>query len=186
MARLDKIGQHHAITAGLSRADGIEETRHDDGQLLFLPIGERQKFIERLGSGIAPAAFRRRAQNQVGVFVERHVGILSVYLGGRRDQNQLLFFAGGFQYQLRTVHVGLDRADGAFDNESHAHGGGEGAPSRRPHPPVRPAVGGFRWRRGDIAVRGTFQVTDVFHAAGGKIVQQNDSITVFQQTLGQM
>ncbi len=51
---LDEIGEHHSIAAGLPGTDGIEQASHDDGQLLFLPVGKSEKLIERLGGRVAP------------------------------------------------------------------------------------------------------------------------------------
>ncbi len=76
----DKVGQHHAITAGLTRADGIEKADDDDGQLLFLPIRQSQKFVECFRSGITPTALGGGAEDEVSVFVEGHIGVFSVDL----------------------------------------------------------------------------------------------------------
>jgi hypothetical protein len=42
-----EIRQDHSVPACLPGAYGVEETRDDDGQFFFFPIGKSQKFIER-------------------------------------------------------------------------------------------------------------------------------------------
>src|SRR5438445_5602552 len=68
----DKVGQHHAVAAGLARADGVEQTDDNDGQLLFLPIRQGEKFIERFGSGVTPAALGGGAKDEVGLLRDRY------------------------------------------------------------------------------------------------------------------
>ena len=122
---LHEIGQDHAVAAGLARTDGVEQAHDDDGKLLFFPVREREKFIESLGGGVTPAAFGGGPENEVGVFVERHVGIFAVDFGSGSGKNEFAFFAGGFQDPLRAVDVGFDGAHRAFDDELHADGGRE-------------------------------------------------------------
>ena len=122
---LDEIGKHHSIAASLPGTNGIEQADDNDGQLLFLPVRKSQKFIKGLGSRIAPAAFCCGAKDEVGVFVERNVGVFAVDLRGRGGENEFLFLAGSFEDQLRAVYIGLDGLDGAFDDEFDADGGGK-------------------------------------------------------------
>jgi len=77
---LHEIRQHHAIAAGLPRPYRIEEAHHDDRLLFLLPIGDRQEFVEGLGGGIAPAPLGGRTKNEVGVLMERHLGVLAIDL----------------------------------------------------------------------------------------------------------
>src|SRR5215467_6668450 len=55
-SRLDEIGEHHAVASGLPWTYSVEQTRDNDGKLLFLPVREREKLIERFRRGVAPAA----------------------------------------------------------------------------------------------------------------------------------
>src|SRR4029077_5559937 len=64
-----EIRQDHAIAPGLSRTYSVEKPHDDDGKLFFLPIRKRKKFVQSLGSSIAPAALCGGAKNQIGVFV---------------------------------------------------------------------------------------------------------------------
>ena len=182
----DEIGKHHAVAAGLARPDGVEEADDDDGEMLFLPVREREKFVERLGCGVAPAAFGGGAEDEVGVFVERHVGVFAVDLGRGSDEDELLFLVGGFENHLRAVDVGLDGANGAFDDELHADGGGE----------VNHSIGVIDELGDELAILDIvevilhavegFEVADVVHAAGGEIVEQHDVVAAIEQALRQM
>jgi len=73
---LDEIGKHHSVATGLPGTNGIEQTGHDDGQLLFLPVGESEKLIERLRGRVAPAALCGGAKDEIRIFVERNVVFL--------------------------------------------------------------------------------------------------------------
>ncbi len=182
----DKVGQHHAVAAGLARADGVEETDHDNGQLLFLPIGQSQEFIERFRSGVTPAAFGSGAEDEISVFVEGNVGIFTVDLGSGSGEDELALFAGGFEDHLRAVHVCLDGANGALDDELDAHSGGE----------VDDNVGVVHELGEQLTILhvvevighalGGFEVADIFHAAGGEIVEQDDGVAALEQAFGQM
>ena len=154
--------------------------------MLFFPVGEREKFVERFRSGIAPAALRCGAENEIGVLVKRHVGILAVDLGGRSRQNELLFLVRGFENHLRAVDVGLDSAHGTFDDELHADSCGE----------VNHGVGVIDEFGDKLAILDVvevilhpvegFEVADVVHAARGKIVEQHDIVAAFEQALREM
>ena len=122
---LHEIRQDHAVAAGLPRTDGVEQAHDDDGKLLFFPVREREKFVQSLGSGVAPAAFGGGPENEVGVFVKRHVGIFAVDFGCRSGKDEFALLAGGFEDPLRAVDVGLDGANRTFDDEFDADGGRE-------------------------------------------------------------
>ena len=182
---LHEIGQHHAVAAGLPRSHGVEEAHHDDRLLFLLPIGERQKFVERLGSRVAPAALRRGAEDQVGIFVERHLGVLPVDFGSGGQQNKLLFLPSGFEDQLRAVDIGLNRADGALHDELHADGGSEMNDDVGIIDEFRKEVPIFDAVKVILQVFGTLQVPDVLHASGGEIVQQHDLVALFRAAVPQ-
>src|SRR5207245_3945456 len=59
---LDEVGEHHSITSGLTGTHGVKQAGDDDGKLFFLPIREREKFVERLGSRVTPTALGGRTQ----------------------------------------------------------------------------------------------------------------------------
>ena len=48
LGRLDETGQNHTVPPGLPRADGVENSRHDDRQLALGVEGEREKFVHQL------------------------------------------------------------------------------------------------------------------------------------------
>src|SRR5271156_6523357 len=182
----DEIREDHAVAAGLAWADGVEETDDDDRYLFLLPIGEGEKFVEGFGGGVAPSAFGGGAEDEVGVFVERDVGIFAVDFGCGSDEDALAFFAGGFENHLGAVDVRFDGADGAFDDELDAHGGGE----------MDDDVGVVHELGDQLAIfdvvevifhlAGSFQVADVVHASGGEIVEQDDAIAAGEETFRQM
>src|SRR5258707_66582 len=68
---LDEIGEDHSVASRLPGTNGIEQANHDDGQLLFLPVGDSKKLIERFGSRVTPAALCGGAKDKVRIFVER-------------------------------------------------------------------------------------------------------------------
>jgi hypothetical protein len=121
----DEIWKDHAVAAGLPRANGVEQADDDDGDFLFLPIREREKFVEGFGSGVAPAALGGGAEDKIGLLAKRNLGAFAVDLRGRSCENEFAFFCRGFQDVLRAVDVGLNRADGAFNDQTNADGGGE-------------------------------------------------------------
>src|SRR5207249_4463662 len=105
--RLDEVGEHHAVAAGLPRTYGIEQASYDDGQLLFPPVGKSEKLIECLGGRVAPAAFCCRAKDEVGVLAEWHVGIFSVDLGGGCGEDK---FLDRKSTRLNSSHVSISYA----------------------------------------------------------------------------
>src|SRR5581483_2187932 len=68
----DKAGQGHAITPGLTRADGVEEPANDDWGSVFAHVGEGKEFVHELGAGVAPPAEMGRADEEV-VFLGKGV-----------------------------------------------------------------------------------------------------------------
>src|SRR5712692_1461139 len=183
---LDEIGEHHSVATGLPGTDGVEQASHDDGQLLLLPVGKSEKLIERLGGGVAPAAFCGRAEDEVGIFVEGNVGVLAVDLGGGGGENEFLFFAGGFEDQLRAVDIGFDGFDGTFDDEFDANGGGQ----------MDDHIGIIYEFSEQLTILdvvevilhaiGRLEMADVFDAACGEVVEQNDAVAAVEKALGEM
>jgi hypothetical protein len=115
--------------------------------------------------------------------MKRYVGIFAVDLGSRSGKNELAFLARGFQDSLRAVDVGLDGANGALDDQFDADSGRK----------MNHGVGIVHELRYQLAVFNVvqmifhalkrFQMTNVIHASGGQIVEQNDAIAAVQQTL---
>ena len=66
-----EVRNHHPVLAGLPGPDGIEEPHDDDGQLPFLPVGQRQELVDHLAAGVRPAVLGGRAEHEVGVLAER-------------------------------------------------------------------------------------------------------------------
>src|SRR6267378_1664585 len=183
---LDEIGENHSIASGLARAHGIEQTHHDDGKLLFLPVREGQKLVESFGGGVAPAAFGGGAEDEIGVLVKGNVGVFSVDLGSGGGQHEFLFLAGRFEYQLRAVNIGFDGLDGTFDNEFDADGGSK----------VHDDIGIVDELGNQLTILevvevilhafGRFQVADVVHTPSRKIVEQDHAIAAIKQPFCQM
>src|SRR6266513_439953 len=181
--RLDEIGEHHSVASGLPGTNGIEQTGHDDGQLLFLPVGEREKLIERLRGRVAPAALCGGAKNEIRIFVERNVSILAVDLRGGSGENEFLLLRGGFEDQLSAVYIGLDGLDGAFDDEFDSDSGGE------MHDYVS-IINKFCEQLAILNViqvilhtAGRLEMTDVIDTARRKVVEQNDAVAAAEKPL---
>src|SRR5579859_565555 len=183
---LHKVGENHSVAPGLSRADRIEKTDNNYGLFLLLPVRKSQKFIEGLGSGVAPTPLRGGAENKVRILMKRHVGVFPVDFGSGGDQNEFLLFGGRFQNHLRPVDVRFNRPDGALHNQLHADRGGQVNDNigvihqLRQHLPVFDPV------KMIFQAVGALQVADIFHAAGGEIIEQHHLLALFQQSLGEM
>src|SRR5437660_688514 len=62
-----EVRNDHAVLRRLPRTDGVEEADDDDGDAALLVIREAQELIDRLRAGVAPAALRRGAEDEVAV-----------------------------------------------------------------------------------------------------------------------
>jgi hypothetical protein len=51
----DEARNHHAVTPGLARADGVEKPTDNHRQLLVPEIRQRKKLVHGFGRSIAPA-----------------------------------------------------------------------------------------------------------------------------------
>src|SRR5439155_12793126 len=116
---------HHAVLAGLPRADSVEEPNDNRGQFLFSPIGEGQELINRFRTCVAPAPLVGGAYHQVIFFTEREFLALAVNLGGRSDQHCLSFFGRMLEQQLGGPNVRLNSSAGRFDDQPDTYSGGE-------------------------------------------------------------
>src|SRR6266849_1159441 len=180
---LDEIGENHSVAAGLARTDGVEQANDNDGEPFFLPIGERKKFVKGLGGGVAPAAFGGRAEDEIGIFMEGNVGVLAIDFGGGSGENDLLFFAGGFEDQLGAIYVGLDGLDGTFDDELDADGGGEMDDDIGIVDEFGKQLAIFDVVEVILHAVGRLKMANVFDAAGGEIVEQNDAVAAVEKAL---
>ena len=63
----DQVGHHHAVAAGLPRADGVEQPHDGHLQARLAPVGVREGLVDALGRGVGPPGFQRRTQDPVGV-----------------------------------------------------------------------------------------------------------------------
>ena len=97
-------------------------------------------------------------------------------------KNKFLLLAGSFQDQLRAVHIGLDGANRAFDNELHAHGSGKMNDHVRIIHKFREQLAIFDAVEVIFEKIRTFQMPDVLHASGRKIIQQNDALALFEES----
>src|SRR6185503_1383145 len=109
---LDEARDHHAVAAGLARADGSEEADDDRRHLALLEVGEREEFVDQLGRGVGPAALRAGADHAIILFGEGDFGRLPVDLAGRGDDRELLLLGGVEEDDLGAADVGFDGADG--------------------------------------------------------------------------
>src|SRR4029450_13229565 len=88
----NEVRQYHAVAAGLSRADGVEEAQDDHRHLLLVPVGESEPFVQGLRAGGGPAGACGRAETEVVVLGERHLRALAVHFGRRGEDDYLLLF----------------------------------------------------------------------------------------------
>ncbi len=72
---------------GLTRADGVEQPHDDDRQAGFVPVGQPEEFVERLGAGKGPAAGGGGADDAVAVFAEGQLVAFAVNLARGGDQS---------------------------------------------------------------------------------------------------
>src|SRR5882724_5560045 len=182
----DEIRKDHAVAASLARADSVEETDDDDGNLLFFPVREGEKFVECFGGGVTPAAFGGGAEDEIGFLAKRNLGAFSVDLGGGGGENEFTFSCGGFENVLRAVHVGFDGAHGAFDDQANANGGGEMDDNVSAVDEFGDELAVFNGVEMIFHPVGRLEMADVFHAAGGEIVEQHDVIAAIQEPLSEM
>src|SRR6266480_5249106 len=102
---LDEIGKDHSVATGLPGTNGIEQASHNDGQLLFLPVGESEKLIERLRSRVAPAALCGGAKDKVRVLDRKstrlnssHMSIsYAVFCLKKKKQASIIIFKALYQ-----------------------------------------------------------------------------------------
>ena len=183
---LDEIGKNHAVASGLARADGVEKTHDNDGNFLFFPVGEREEFVESFRGGVAPAAFRSGAENEISFLTERNLSAFTIDLGSRGGNHELALFRGGFEDELRAVDVGFDGADRTFDNEADTYGRGKMNDDVGVVHKLCNKLAIFYGVEVIFEVPGVFEGPDVFHAAGRKIVEKHDAIAALEQPFRQM
>ncbi len=181
-----EVRNHHPVLARLPGSDGVEEAHDDHRELALLPVGEREKLVDRLAAGVGPAVLRRWSQDQIGVFTERHVLALAVDLGGRGDDDQLFLLVRVLQHDLGAVHVGLDGVDRLLDDQFDADRGGE-----MEHHVA--AIDQLRQQRlvghrvDEVFEPGPpFQMGDVVDRSGGQVVQDLHLVALIEQRFGEM
>jgi len=119
--RRDEARQHHAVAAGLARADGIEQPRDGDGQVFLARVGQREKFVRELGAGVALARMSRRPDEQIVLLAELRLGALAVNFRGGSQQQRRGIFGGGTQQHLRLMKAGFQNMQRGFDDKIHAN-----------------------------------------------------------------
>ena len=80
--------------------------------------------VQGIGRG-AQNAIRTRGADFGRESGKWNVYVFPVNFGGGREEHQFAFLCGRFQHKLRAIHIGLNRAHGAFDNQAHANGGSQ-------------------------------------------------------------
>ena len=119
----NESGHDHAILAGLSRPDRIEQPNDDGGQFFLTPVGHGQKLVNRLRAGVTPTAFVRRADQQVVFFSKRDLLALPIDLGGGSQEHLSALLGRHFEQQLGRPDVGLDGPHRRLDNEPNSNRG---------------------------------------------------------------
>ena len=157
-----------------------------DRHLLLVVVGERQPFVERLGTGVGPPRPGGGPEAEVVVLVEGKLRALAVDLGRRGDQHELPLAGRRIEHDLGRADVGLDGVDRLLHDQAHA--------DRRRQMDRRVAAVdelddqrlverrtdavGEPWRPD--------QVLDVRHAAGRQIVEDEHAVAAGEQPFREM
>jgi hypothetical protein len=87
--------------------------------------GKREKLIDGLGAGIAPAGMAGRPKHKIAIFAEGKLGRLAVDLGGGREHSAARVRGGNAQQQLGSGNVVLDGCDRRLNDVADTDGCGE-------------------------------------------------------------
>ena len=184
--RAYEVGQYHAVSAGLAWADGIEQAHDHHRQTFFLPVGEREKLVDGLRAGIAPAPLLRATHHQIVFLGKGDLGRLAVNFRGAGDQHFLFLLAGKFQHRFGALDVVLDRSHRTLDDQPHADG------SRQ----VKYRVGVIDQLRQQMTIENRFddivktapdfQPLDILNRAGAEVVDHGHRMSCAQEFFGEM
>ena len=185
--RRDEAGQHHAVTPGLARTDGVEQPRDDDRQIFFPRVGQREKFVGELRAGVTPARLARRADEQIVVLAELRLRALAINFRGRGQQQRRAVRRGGAQQNLRFVEACLQNVQRRFDDQFNADGRRQMKNKFRICGQFRQfgARGNFGFDRFAAADSISYRA-QIFQPAGREIVNDDDAFAVVQQAFNQM
>ena len=112
--------------------------------------------------------------------MERHLRALAVHFGSRRRQHQLPFLFRSFQDDLRSVYVGLDGSNRTLDDQPDSHCRCKmhydvGVIDQFCDQP--PVLDGIQMVFHPFF---RFQMPNVLHASGGKVIQQDHMVAAFE------
>src|SRR5262249_10279636 len=145
-----------------------------------------QELVERLGTGVAPAAFRRSAKHQGAILAEGDLRTQAIDFGSRGEQHLLALPSGLGEHDFGSVNIGLDGSDRAFDDQLDTDGGGQMADhvtavyQLREHRLVVDAVDD------QAESRVVLEVLDVVDFPGGEVVDDLDGVAPRQASVGEM
>src|ERR1022692_534428 len=181
-----QVGNDHAITPDLSRANGIEQARNHGRNFFLFPVRDGEKFVDGLRAGITPAALVGRAHHQVIIFMKRDPVPFAVYLRGRGDEHPFSLALRQAKYDFGAPDVGLDGAHGTVHNQAHPNG------SRQMINDIGEVHEfGHQLCVGDgVNVVGKFRMNlemlNISDRAGGEVVDDADFIAQVEMSLGEM
>ena len=121
----DEARQDHAVPSGLAGTDGVEKTGDDDGEFAFVVVSHGEEFVHELGTGVAPAAKRGRADEEIIIFGEGGFAALAIDFGSRSEENRSAGGGGGEKQDFGFLEIRFDGADGRLDDEFYTDRGGE-------------------------------------------------------------
>src|SRR5215469_15815077 len=184
---VNECGHHHSVVTSLPRADGVEQSNDDGRQHFFSPVGERQKFVESLGAGVAPTSFVGSTDQQIVFFTKRKIPALAIDFGSRCQQNFLALLGGEFEKKFRGPDIGFNGSNWRVHDQAYSDGGRE----------MEDCVDlidqfsqsrAIQHRVDDITKTGMgSQVLNVLNGPGGKVIDNRDLIIVVRKKLfGQM
>src|SRR6185436_3430711 len=87
---LNKRGNDHSITPGLSRSDSVKKPDDRGGKFFLSPISQSQELINGFRAGIAPSTLGGSAHNEIAIFAKGHVSTQAVHLRSRSNQHSLV------------------------------------------------------------------------------------------------
>ena len=179
----DEAGDDHAVSPNLPWADGVEEAHDDDGEAELAVVGEAEEFVDGFGGGVGPTALVGGAHEAVVLFAEGDLDAFAVDFGGGGDEDFAAVAVGGFEDGFAAHDVGFDGADGVFDDEAHADGGGEVDDDLGLAGEAVEDLGIHDGLAHEGEALAIFEGLDVLEAAGGEIVDGDNLVTLVEQEM---
>ena len=178
--------QHHAVAAGLSRADRVEESRDDDRQAAFPRIGQGQELVHQLRARVAPPADVRRPDQQIVLLRQTGLRVFPIHLGRRGQQHGDRACAGGIQDREGLMQIRFQRVHGRVQHQLHPHGRGQVVDRFSRLRQVRQFTAARDFRLDDSQTCVRQHRPQVLPATGREIIDHHHALAFGQQPLDQV